>query len=115
MAVWLLSALPVSFRLNSIEWTNFALLLVVVMGSAIRGVHPVEGPTPGTCLGAGTLAGRSGDVHPPGPGCGRDRLGGRQPALVASHVLVLSLWASVITSATLVLWRDDAARTRERG
>jgi hypothetical protein len=39
---------------------------------------------------------------------------GANPALVISHMLILSLWASVITSATLVLWRDHAVRTRAR-
>jgi hypothetical protein len=37
-----------------------------------------------------------------------------EPAVIAVHILIVSLWISVITTATLVLWRDRTSHVRGR-
>ena len=114
IAVYLISALPLLSTMNVVEWTNFTLLLIVVLGSATiaftrsRAEHPARASARvlwmlGVVMFIRHIA-RAGEFAWAEAG----------PALVYSHVLILSLWASVITSATLVLWRDHAVRTRAR-
>lgn len=114
IAIWLLSALPLLSTMNIVEWTNFALLLIVVLGSGTLAFAPSR---------AGHLARATARVlwvlgvamfirHV--AGAGELAWAETGPALIVSHVLIVSLWVSVITSATLVLWRDHASRVRAR-
>lgn len=114
IAVFLLSALPLLSTMDHVEWTNFALLLTVVLGSGTLAFAPSRAWRLARAvarvlwvIGVGMFisqVARASEIEWVGAG----------PALVISHVLVLSLWASVITSTTLVLWRDHASRTGAR-
>jgi hypothetical protein len=114
IAGFLISALPLLSSMNMVEWTNFTLLLIVVLGSATLAFAPSRAEhlarasarvlwVLGVVMFIRHIAGASGFAWTDAG-----------PALVVSHALVVSLWISVITSATLVLWRDHAGRTRAR-
>ena len=114
IAVWLLSALPVVSTLHAAEWMHFVLLLVV-LGSGTLAFAPSRDQR--LACAAARVLWVLGVVMFIRHVAGASEFAWAEagPAVIISHGLVLSLWASVITSATLVLWRDHAARTREGG
>ena len=114
VAGWLMS-LIIGRSMTAVEWINFGLLLLAAIGGAILAFAPSR---------AGRLARASARVLwvvgvvmfirqvTLASAIGSSGVG---PALVYSHVLLLSLWVSVLTSATLVLWRERAGRSSVHG
>ena len=110
----LLSALPLLSTMSIVEWTNFALLLTVVLGSATLAFAPSRmwrlarvAARVLWVLGAVMLIRHL-------AGAGELAWAEAGPALIIVHGAIVSLWVSVITSATLVLWRDHTSRVRAR-
>jgi hypothetical protein len=100
--------------MNSVEWTNFTVLLIVVVGSATLAFAPsrvwrVVGVAARVLWVLGVVM-----FIRHVAGAGELAWAEAGPALIITHFLIVSLWISVITSATLVLWRDQASRVRAR-
>lgn len=114
IAVGLLSALPPLSPMNVGEWTSLVLLLIVVLGSGTLAFAPsrwwrVVLATARVLwvLGVAMFIRHVADA-------GEIAWAEAGPALIVSHVLVVSLWMAVSTSATLVLWREHVSRVRAR-
>jgi hypothetical protein len=100
--------------MNVGEWTSLVLLLIVVLGSGTLAFAPsrwwrVVLATARVLwvLGVAMFIRHVADA-------GEIAWAEAGPALIVSHVLVVSLWMAVSTSATLVLWREHVSRVRAR-
>jgi len=114
IAVFLLSLLRPMSTMNIDEWANFALLLILIVGSGILAFAPSRMWR--LALVAARVLWVVGVVMLIRLLAGAGELAWAEagPALIISHGLVASLGVSVLTSATLVLWRDHTSRVRAR-
>ncbi len=101
VAGWLLSILVRLPTMNSVEWTNAAILVGVVLGSTFTAVALWRAPSAAryTAFALGLvglwLLGET-FIRAVSEGAGAG------PGLVISYVLILSLWSSLVFSLILV-------------